>query len=669
MSLRRVGCLAAAGLAILLWTSCGQVYRPVVLPVATTPPDPAGFHAVFGITTNIPANQGSALQIDVAGDTNIGEAEMGESPTHAAILPNDSRVFVASAGSMYPGDTDIITAFTPAVDAPIATGLGTPIIFSLPNVIPSQSTTITGISESGSTVTVTLSSPLIKAASGGTIEISNVSVAGFNGAFPITAIVNSTTIQYTDSATGLGSATAGTATIPIPLSCSYLPDYVTTTQATAVFAANYGVENDPDCNLSSTDSVAILSTILSSVSLIQYLPAGSHPVAMVETPDQQNLYVLNQNNTILNLSPTDLSLLANVPLPSGSTSPIWAVARPDAEKVYVLTQGDGSLQTITTASNTITSTQSVGGPGANFILYDNSRNRLYVTNPTAGNVYIFDATADPPSPLSVISMNGTNAPCPGGCSPASVAALPDGSRFYVASYQLDSSCPDPNVGTTAACLIPTLTVFDAASMTVKPASSTLSELSPSLSLLNEPQFSATQYAIPVPTTGSPCVPAATYTPGSTRFRMFTTASADSTHVYVSICDGGAIADIATTTTTLPTGGTNTPDSLITDLVTPFETCEVASCSTPATITSFSIASNVVTFQATNQFVAGQSVVISGLSTGTYLDGLTLTVLATGLSGTQFECNFTGTNIGSTPDSGNAVPLPPLQNPVFLLTGQ
>jgi hypothetical protein len=81
----------------------------------------------------------------------------------------------------------------------------------------------------------------------------------------------------------------------------------------------------------------------------------------------------------------------------------------------------------------------------------------------------------------------------------------------------------------------------------------------------------------------------------------------------------------------------------------------------------------VTFQASNVFTAGMQVTISGLSTtpGLLLDGLTCTVLSTGLSTTQFECipSPAQANVGSTPDSGTAIPQPPPQSPIFLLTGQ
>ncbi|MGA2855663.1 MAG: YncE family protein [Candidatus Sulfotelmatobacter sp.] len=686
MSLRRLGGLLAVALATLLWMSCGEVFRPVVIPTTLTPPNPASFHEVFGINGNAPYSQGTALQIDVSGDSEIGAANMGVNPTHAAILPNYSRVFVASAGSLYLGDSDLVTAFTPAVDSRTATGLGTLTLFTFPNVGAGQSSTILDISEnfnnSGSNVvTVILSAALSNAAVGAVISISSVNVAGYNGSFLISS-VNGTTITYQDSTTGLAASSGGIATVPV--TCSYLPDYVATTQNTAVYVANYGVEGGPNCNLASTDSVGMLNPSVNSITNIGYLPPGSHPVAMAETPNALNLYVVNQgNNTVTDVSPIDLSTISTI---SVGSPPVWAVSRVDGNRVYVLEQGDGVLDPIDTATNSVLPSQtnlSVGA-GASFILYDSNLNRLYVPFPgTAAQnfmdaaVYVFSTTGgvdlsgnpnDTPKLLATISMTkGTNPPCPNGCSPVSVAALPDGSRFYVASYQISPACPDPNVGASESCMIPMLTVFDALSMTVKPVSSSLLAPVPSLSLLTSPPFAPTQYALPPVSSCSTPTP---YTPGATRFRMFTTAASDGSHVYVSICDAGSIADVSTTTDTISTG-TNSPDTLITDLSTPFAACSGATCGKVATITGFSITSNVVTFQAANSFIAGQEVTIAGLTTtaGSQLDGLTLTVLATGLSGSQFASNLptSQSNVPVTSDFGTAAATPVAYIAAFSIT--
>ena len=696
MSFRRVGWVAAIAVATLLELSCGQVYRPVVIPIGTTPPNPANFHEVFALSANAPYNPGTALQIDVSGDTNIGEADMGVNPTHAAILPNHSRVFVASAGSLYTGESDLVTSFSPASDSSIATGLGLPTVYTLPNVGATQTAAIVNISEAGSLVTVTLSSPLINALVGNPIVISGVVIpcqnppactiplnpTGYDGSFPI-SFVSGTTVQYVNSITGLTPTSGGTATIPLPLFCRYLPDFVSAEESNTVFVANFGEENGTHCNLASTDSIAALGVAQGTISQIMYLAPGAHPIAMAETPDSQNLYVLNEgkdslgNNDVLNLSPTDLSTVATIAVGNTPGSiPIWAVARPDNQRVYVLTQGDlassesGQLIPIDPATNSILPTQTnlSVGPGANFVLYDPHLNRLYVTNPNTSTVYVFSATGgvdlsgnanDTPTLMATIDLTaGVNAPCPTGCSPVSVAALQDGSRFYVASYQSQAACTDANVGLASSCIVPMLTVFDAASITVKPATSTLLPSNPSLSLLTSPQFAATQYALaPV----AACVPATVYSPGSTRFRMFATAAADNSHVYVSICDAGSIADINTTTNSVASSSNNAPDQLITNIAPQFSACTGLTCDKVANISAFSITSNVITFQAANHFVAGQQVTISSLtsSAGAPLNGQSLTVLATGLSSSQFECNLPvpQPDVALTIDSGAAAGLP------------
>ncbi len=577
MSFRRVCGFFSVVAATLVCLSCGQVYRPVVIPINVIPPNSGNFHQVFAVNANVPFTQGTAVQFDVSGDTEIGAANMGVNPTHGAILPNNSRVFVASAGSLSAGDADVVTSFTPAVDSSLATGFGQPIVFTYPTT-GSSTSGISSISEAaGGVVTMAVSPALSSAAPGQVVQVSGVSVNGYNGTFVISAAGGGgSSISYIDATTGLSASSGGTATVAT--TCSYQPDFVATAQTSAVFVANYGKENDPNCNLSSTDSVSQLNTTSNSMVNIGYLPAGSHPVAMVETPDQQNLYVLNSGlvqgvPTVTNLSPTDLSFRANIPV---GPLPTWAALRPDGQRLYVVTQGDGNLATIQTATNTVLSTQSVGGVGANLVVYDKSRNRLYVANPgtgaAPGALYIFNATTDPPTPVVATgTANGilSIAPppactaAPGTCGPVmpvSVAALPDGSRFYVASYAIATgACPDPNI-TTAGCVIPQVTVFDAAALTVK------TTIYPLLPPVASPASGVQPYALaPL----ALCVAPIPYTPSFARFRMSAAAAADSTRVYASMCDGGAVAVIDATTSSIGGGTNNTPDILVTALLAPF----------------------------------------------------------------------------------------------------
>jgi hypothetical protein len=123
MSLRGIGRLAAIVVPLVICIACGETYRPVVIPINNNPPTPSNFHTVFGISSNTSNYPGGAMQIDVSGDTVIGETptsdlskpSLGVVPTHAAIIPNNTRVFVASAGSVLPGGSDVVSWFSPPI--------------------------------------------------------------------------------------------------------------------------------------------------------------------------------------------------------------------------------------------------------------------------------------------------------------------------------------------------------------------------------------------------------------------------------------------------------------------------------------------------------------------------------------------------------------------------
>jgi YVTN family beta-propeller protein len=435
-----------------------------------SPPTPANFHAVFGISLNVPNYPGGAMQIDVGGDSIIGETptsdksapNLGNNPTHAGILPNLSRVFVASAGSVQTGGVDVVSSFTPAFQSSTPTGLG---------------------------------------------------------------VVTT-----------------------IPMTLGSLPVFVNTTQSGFVYTANFG-----------TNSVSTIDTTVNAVT--NTATVGTNPVSLAEIPNGTKLYVANQgSNSVSSLNTVDLS--ANVLTGFTGVTPVWVVARSDSQKVYVLTQGDGQLVTIDTATDTVTSSLKVGA-GANFVVYDPNLNRLYVTNPATSMAYVFAVSGganDTPVQLAAVSFAAGSAPCSKGCSPTSVTALPDGSRFYVASYQSVASCPDAFIGAASACVIPSLAVFDANNFAFKTT----------LTLLTNPPFAANvtanQYQYAVPPVAS-CASATPYSPSSTRFRVFTTASADSSRVYVSMCDAGAIAAVDTTSSNTNNSGGNPtpPDTLITNL--------------------------------------------------------------------------------------------------------
>jgi YVTN family beta-propeller protein len=264
-----------------------------------------------------------------------------------------------------------------------------------------------------------------------------------------------------------------------------------------------------------TGTVAAISTASNVIATT--IPVGINPVALAETPDTKKLYVVNQgSDSVTSINTIDKTVNATL---STGTSPVWAVARSDSARVYVLNQGSGSVSSIDTTSEAFTNVPVVAG--ANFMLYDKGRNRLYVTNPVAHTLTILDATADPPALLATIDLTaGATPACPVACSPVSVSVLPDGSRAYVVSY-----VPGSNPLTSQ------VTVIDTQSYTVRkviPLSSANID--------------------PVNPTGC----------STARFRLFTAAASDGSRVYVSNCDAGGTRVILTATDSLVSDLTGNP---------------------------------------------------------------------------------------------------------------
>jgi YVTN family beta-propeller protein len=527
------------------------------------------------------------MQIDVSGDSLIGETttstasapNTGFNPTHAAIAPNDSRLYVATAASVFPGGIDAVAAVTPAFQSALSSGFGPVSMISLPS-LPGQSSAITALIQTGSTVTATLADPLLANVSnniqmGTEVVIAGEAISGYNGTFVITGI-SSTALQYSDATTvPLGQCGPTVINTPCPVGGSASipgqPVYLASVENTAMYVANFNSSSVAKIN---TATNVVIDTATLGPAPPAAVGAPANPVSMteVQSPNGLKLYVANQgNDTVSSLNSVDLS--TNTVTGLTGVTPVWVVARTDGQKVYVLTEGDGSLVTIDTATDTVTSSLSVG-PGANFIFYDPTLNRLYVTNPMTQTVYVFSDTgglvggvvSDVPVQLAAISFaTGTGpGPCLGECTPVSVTALPDGSRFYVATYQTSAACPS-GTGVTGACVVPGLTVFNANTFALQYPNA------PTLELLGTAPFAAGQYAVPqVVTCAMPIYPAL-YSPSSTltptRFRVFTTASADSSRVYVSMCDAGVVAVVDTTGGNANNPGNPLPpDTVVTDLL-------------------------------------------------------------------------------------------------------
>ena len=78
----------------LICTGCGDTFRPIIIPNPPTFPNPRAAHTVVSINHNFECADllcdsyalipGSAMVIDVSGDTDVSEVDVNLAPLHAA---------------------------------------------------------------------------------------------------------------------------------------------------------------------------------------------------------------------------------------------------------------------------------------------------------------------------------------------------------------------------------------------------------------------------------------------------------------------------------------------------------------------------------------------------------------------------------------------------------
>lgn len=479
MIVGRVARVTAILILFLISLGCGDYYRPVANPVTPTQPNPAFTHDVVVLSVNGTSNPGASTTIDVSGDSAVSQAAVGMMPVSAALVLSATRVYVANSVD------NTVSLFSLTAPSPVTTiGLPQVLVSSLAITAATQSGTATTYS-----YTLTSGTPL---QIGMKIIVAGMQSPGNNGLFTITAL-GTGTFTVTNPGGSTSASQSGTGTV------GSMPTFVATTENTTVYVSSAVTDTlSGDVFAIATATGAITNTIT----------VGINPVAMAEIPNGQKLYVANRGGGLNAGSVTSVNTIDKTPNPpilaqsppntqAVWVSPIWVASRSDGQRAYVLDQGAGTVSAINTFTDTVVGTASVG-VGANYMLYDPILNRLYVTNPVANTLTSLDATSDtlPATPVTIPNA-------------VSVAALPDGTRVYIASAAVSGANVTSSVIVLNASGLTVKTTIPLNSVAVSPACSpkTFSELS-------------------------------------------IAAAADSSRVYVGNCDAGNTALIQTSTDTL-----------------------------------------------------------------------------------------------------------------------
>ena len=213
------------------------------------------------------------------------------------------------------------------------------------------------------------------------------------------------------------------------------PVGLTSTTSSRVFTANLG--GTPGCPNNTGSVSAIDTAALAVVSTTCASPAPfANPTAIAQVPNGGKLYVVTGNASVSILDPSGSTVLSTIgPSIAHPWYPFAVTASLDGMYVFVLDHGGvvpGGVSIITTSNDVVAG--GVGDDHPYFSVLDPHLNRLYVAAQSLNTytVTVLDASNvnlanNPAMPtLATLTMNA-------GSYPASVAALPDGTKFYVAN--------------------------------------------------------------------------------------------------------------------------------------------------------------------------------------------------------------------------------------------
>jgi hypothetical protein len=546
--------LGFVSLVYLICTGCGDTFRPIIIPNPPTFPNPAASNTVVSINDNGAFVAGSAMAIDVSGDS-VGS--IGNVDIHPvfAVQQSAGEVLVVNQAVTQIGTGEDVGTTSCLVQFPAPPG---PALYVY-DVCPS----LTRLSFSGATI-------------------------------------------------------SGTGSVSLPIYSS--PNFVAVAPgATTAYVTLPTYPTDPT-NPQGTigPSIAVVN-ILENI-LVATVPVGKNPYALAVTPDNTKLYVANQgDSTISGFNTQDTSQRVGSPVTT-LAAPIWLSPRSDDQEVYVLEE-DGTLASLSTVStagpDTLTEYPGLAVTGAATMTYDPNLNRLYIAG--GQQMEMVNVSQSPPTLITTIPIQPfTLLNLPSAAATAtSAAALPDGSRVYVASYAtlpstltISSTSGDGTnatyaytltagqaltagvsvtvagthqtgfdgtfivgsiVSDTAACpgtcfQVPNATVL---ASTPVSASGTGSNIFPQVTVVNLVSNTAET------TVAVPGFPDATiggsiyYVPAcaNARFRFTIAAGGDSSRAYLSSCDGGNVNIIDTSSESYienqpaPTGTRQVPGSL------------------------------------------------------------------------------------------------------------
>ena len=396
----RFGYALFAACILLLELGCGDQYRPVANPIIGPGGQPQLTHYAYVVSNN-PTGSGSAMQLNVSGDSVTSVQTTGLGSNYESFLSTSTAaVFVTNGGDDTVSEFNVtvtgsvltinlLTGSHPVAVTSTLAGVMY-VLNSRPNVVCPNAGSISTISTAtlvvSSTVCVGLNPiAMVQAAGGGRVFVINQgdnSVSVYDppsntvvGTFTMSSGLGLNPVSLAASADGsyifvvnegdgvnpgaldiIAAATNNFSTLPsVPLGVkptfaffdpTLVRLYVTNSGSgtVSVFdASNINVNNSPAIPLLGTTAV------------------GTNPVGVTALPNGTRFYVANSvSNNVTDVSATSFAVLNTIPLPAGS-NPVYIASEPTSSKIYVANQSSVSI--IQTSSDVLST--SVPAPAQN----------------------------------------------------------------------------------------------------------------------------------------------------------------------------------------------------------------------------------------------------------------------------------------------------------------
>jgi DNA-binding beta-propeller fold protein YncE len=368
--------------AVVMLTSCGQTYRPIVIPIPQPGGDPQALHIALVVNNNndqptdLTSGKGpSVSQFDVSGDTNTGNRRTGLGPIFTAISPGFTAFVVnrvdnsVSTFSLLVSNPTITTvALEPGAGASFADASGS----------------LGFVSETALNRVAIVDSNLPAAKA-----FINV------GAEPVALAATSDGRKVYVANTGDGTVTdisvQDNSVLGSPIPVGGVPASLALQTSNAfLFVVN-----------STGGALSVIDT--STDKEVQRFSGLSNPTKVVWDNRLQRVYVVNSGSNTINIyngAAPSLTLLRTVALPS---SPLGLAVLDDGSKFYVLFNGaPGSVGVYNTQSFQQTATVAVQNTPVSIAASPGS-SKVYVVNETG------DAgTAAPKFPTGSVTIIKTS---------------------------------------------------------------------------------------------------------------------------------------------------------------------------------------------------------------------------------------------------------------------